>query len=79
MRPRNVARETLREIEVKNGSLLLVSPGSVLATPRNMRALAVQLTNSGKPDVVIVLADPNDIHHIEEAEMNRLGWYRREE
>ena len=78
MRPRNLARETLKHIAVENGSILLVNLDSTFADPRNLRALSIQLTNNNMPDVIIIpVHSLDDIEHLSEKDMNDLGWYRK--
>ena len=78
MRPRNVARNILKHINITDKSVLLVKPGSAMSSPRNLRALATQLHHNGKSGVIIIVAEHDDIHTASEQEMNDSGWYRKE-
>lgn len=79
MKTRQIVREALRVHKVEDGDFL-VFDSNIGMKIQDLRNMGEYLNRSGRGNCILVLAEKVDgVHVFDEAEMNRLGWYRREE
>lgn len=72
--------KTLFKVEsIEKNSVVIIKEGSALDTPQQMKRLANEMIQRDLGDVLVLkLASLDDFHVLSEAQMNRLGWWKKE-
>lgn len=72
---KNQLMDAVRRLHIENGDVLAIQRGAI--SNEEAHALSERLTAMGKTNVLILaIADPGEIKHLKEIDMNRLGWFR---
>lgn len=78
MKARRVVREAVRKLRIQDGDIVILDNTNAPFTQGDLKEIARVLGNSGRPNCLVIMARPEDIRKLDEAEMNRLGWVRKE-
>jgi hypothetical protein len=77
---RNVVRDAIRRLKINDGDIVLVKGESRMAQQSNFESFAQYLGKTGRERcIVCVVADFDDLTVLDEAEMNKRGWYHIDE
>lgn len=76
---REEARRFVRVAQVLDGDVLAIKHGSRLATRDSIKALSRAFASTKRSRVIIVVVDDFDeLSALDEEEMNKNGWFRKE-
>lgn len=77
---RQLVRESIRQLHIQDGQILLVKRGSPLGNEDSLKALAGIFHRQNRSNCILIVVDDfNDLAVINPQQMNAAGWYRMEE